>query len=288
MQPRGGLDRPSCAWLQTVTIGTGEARTTVYETIEYEVADNVATIWLNRPESRNALNETMFAELGQAARVAASDDEVHVVLVRGRGKAFCAGGDLGMLRKSVEQVPTSLSITKNAAHTFALLYEMPKPTICVVHGHAVAGGFELMISSDFVVALEDAKIGDFHMRRALLGGAGPIYRLPRIVGMRRAKEIILTGKLMSGTRAEALGLVNVTATEETLEDVLDDFVESLKVMSPAAMSITKMALNRGLDADTSTLMTLEHFACSLLHQTDDAREGMEAFLEKRDPVWSGS
>lgn len=259
-----------------------------HQTVEYDVNGHVATIWLNRPEKRNALNRALFDELADAAARAEADPEVRAVLLRGRGKTFCAGGDLSMVRDEGTTVPTSLSVAKRAARTFAAFYEMGKPTVAVVHGHAVAGGFELMISTDFVVSTTDARIGDFHITRALFGGGGPIYRLPRLVGMRRAKELVLTGRTLSGVEAERINLVNAVAAPEDLDAAVKDFVAPLVALSPIAMSITKMALNRGLDGDTQTLMTMEHLACSLLHQTDDCREGIEAFLDRRDPVWLGT
>lgn len=262
--------------------------TTEFTELNYVLDEGVATIWLDRPEKRNALSATLFAEIDVALTEAANDPNVRVVLVRGRGESFCAGGDLSMLQTEASAVASSIKVAGQAARTFAKLYEMPKPTVAVVHGYAVAGGFELMISADFAIAASNAKIGDFHIRRALMGGAGPIYRLPRLVGMRRAKEIILTGRTMSGDEAERINLVNVSAPPDRLDDAVDEFIRPLRALSPMAMAITKMALNRGLDADTQTLMTLENFACSLMHQTDDCREGINAFLEHRDPVWTGT
>jgi enoyl-CoA hydratase len=156
----------------------------------------------------------------------------------------------------------------------------------VVEGYAVAGGFELMISCDFAVVSDDAKIGDFHIRRALFGGAGPIYRLPRYIGLRKTKELLLTGKLLSGSECEDWGLANVSAPAEELEQAIADFVAPMKDKSAFTMRITKLAANRGLDGDTETLIALESMTCNVAHQSQDAREGVQAFLEKRDPVWS--
>ena len=145
-----------------------------------------------------------------------------------------------------------------------------------------------MINSDFAIAADDAKIGDFHMRRALFGGAGPIYRLPRILGERRAKELMLTGKLLTGLEAKEWGLVNDSAPAAELDDCVDRFVATLADKSPFQMSITKMTLNRSLDADTDTLMVLERLAVGVTLNSNDAAEGVAAFLEKRDPVWTGT
>jgi enoyl-CoA hydratase len=131
-------------------------------------------------------------------------------------------------------------------------------------------------------------IGDFHMRRALFGGAGPIYRLPRIIGERRAKELMLSGKLLTGKEALEWGLINDCAPADQLDDCVDRFVSQFTDKSPFQMSITKMTLNKSLDADTSTLMVMERLAVGVTLNSNDAAEGVAAFLEKRDPEWSGS
>jgi enoyl-CoA hydratase/carnithine racemase len=145
-----------------------------------------------------------------------------------------------------------------------------------------------MVNSDFAIMEENAKMGDFHMRRALFGGAGPMYRLPRILGERKAKELMLTGKLLSGKEAYEWGLVNAWAPAEELDACVDNFVADLTDKSPFQMAITKMAVNRGLDADTETLMLIERLAVGVTLNSKDAAEGVNAFLNKRDPVWSGA
>ena len=121
----------------------------------------------------------------------------------------------------------------------------------------------------------------------MFGGAGPIYRLPRYIGLRRAKELMLTGKLLSGQECYEWDLANVAAEPDQLEQAIADFVAPLKDKGALIMQITKMTANRGLDGDTETLIALETMACNVIHQSADAREGVTAFLEKRDPVWQG-
>jgi len=259
------------------------------EFVQYEVADGVATLWLNRPEVKNCVNWGLLTQLGEALERAEEDEDVRVVLVRGRGRTFCAGADLNMLdAEFLGTTNNSIKIAQVSARTFDRAFNLSKPTIAVVEGHAVAGGFELLISCDFCIAADDAKIGDFHIRRALFGGAGPIYRLPRYIGLRKTKELLLTGKLLSGKQAEEWGLANVSAPTERLEEAIEEFIAPLKDKSAFTMRITKLAANRGLDGDTETLIVLEHMACNVAHQSDDAREGVQAFLEKRDPVWKHS
>jgi enoyl-CoA hydratase/carnithine racemase len=158
----------------------------------------------------------------------------------------------------------------------------------VLEGYTTAGGFEIMINCDFAIAADDALIGDFHIRRALFGGAGPIYRLPRIVGLRKAKELMLTGKLLTGKEAKEFGLINDSAPADELDACVEDFVKDLADKSPFTMWITKMAVNQGLDADMRSLMVMEHFCTGVAMNSNDAAEGVAAFLEKREPVWTGS
>jgi enoyl-CoA hydratase len=256
------------------------------EFIQYEVDDGVATIWLNRPEVKNCVNWGLLMQMGDALERAERDHDVRVVLFRGRGNTFCAGADLNMLDSEfLGTTNNSVEIAQVSARTYDRAFNLSKPTIAVVEGYAVAGGFELMISCDFCIAAEDAKIGDFHIRRALFGGAGPIYRLPRYIGLRKTKELLMTGKLLSGIECEEWGLANVSAPADQLDQAIADFVAPLKDKSAFTMRITKLAANRGLDGDTETLIALESMTCNVAHQSADAREGVQSFLEKREPVW---
>jgi enoyl-CoA hydratase/carnithine racemase len=144
-----------------------------------------------------------------------------------------------------------------------------------------------MISTDFAIAADDARIGDFHMRRALFGGAGPIYRVPRMIGIRKTKELMLTGKLLSGIEAAEFGLINKSAPADKLDETVEDFIGDLTDKSPFTMWLTKMTIDRSLDADTQSLMVMEHLAVGVALNSEDAAEGVSAFLEKREPKWQG-
>ena len=144
-----------------------------------------------------------------------------------------------------------------------------------------------MISCDFAIAADDAQIGDFHIRRALFGGAGPIYRLPRMIGLRKTKELMLTGKLLSGQEAKDFDLINDSAPADELDKRVEEFIATLTDKSPYMMRLTKMAINQGLDADVRSLMIMEHLAVGNALQSEDGREGVQAFLDKREPTWVG-
>ncbi|WP_321931816.1 enoyl-CoA hydratase/isomerase family protein [Paraburkholderia guartelaensis] len=259
------------------------------DVIQYEVADNgIATIWLNRPHVRNCVSPQLLKDLEAAVDRAAEDNNALAVVFRGRANTFCAGADLGKLVGPVlQETSTSLQLAIDSARTYDKIFNMKKPTIAAVDGYAVAGGFELMISCDFALATEEAKVGDFHIRRALFGGAGPIYRLPRMIGMRKSKELMLTGKLLTGKECVEWGLMSACAPRAEFDQLIQDFCAPLIDKSPFCMWMTKMAVNRGLDADTNSLITLETMTCNVVHHSEDAKEGVRAFLEKRQPKWIG-
>jgi enoyl-CoA hydratase len=215
------------------------------------------------------------------------DPELRVLVLRGRGGTFCSGFDLDSLQSDFVGSSTAIDVAVLSAKICDRLYSMRKPSVAVLEGHVTAGGFELMISCDFAIAVDDAQIGDFHIRRALFGGAGPIYRVPRMIGIRKTKELMLTGKLLSGVEAADFGLINASAPPDKLDAVVDDFVGQLTDKSPFTMWITKMTIDRSLDADTQSLMVMEHLAVGVMLNSEDANEGVAAFLEKRSPTWKG-
>jgi enoyl-CoA hydratase len=271
------------------TAGDGKVFPTMEaEPIQYEVDGPLARIWLNRTHKRNCVSQQLLSELEVAVDRAEADDQVRAMVIRGRGNTFCSGFDLDELQADFAGKTTAIDITRESARVCDRIFRSDKPSVAVLEGYTTAGGFEIMVNCDFAIADEAAMIGDFHIRRALFGGAGPLYRLPRILGLRKAKELMLTGKLLTGREALEFGLINDAAPAEELDACLERFVEPLVDKSPYAMSITKMVLNRGLDADTDTLMVLEHLAAGLILESDDAQEGIAAFLDKREAAWTGT
>jgi enoyl-CoA hydratase/carnithine racemase len=258
------------------------------EPIQYEVDGHVARIWLNRPHKRNSVSQQLLQELDDARIRAENDPEVRVMVIRGRDGTFCSGFDLDELQGDFIGTTKAYEVAAWSQRVCDNFFRSPKPSVSVHEGYTTAGGFEILINCDFSIASEDAKIGDFHIRRALFGGAGPIYRVPRILGERRAKELMLTGKLLSGREAYEWGLVNDVAPADQLDECVDRFVAQLTDKSPFQMAITKQTLNRGLEADTETMMLVERLAVGVTLNSNDAAEGVAAFLDKRDPVWTGT
>lgn len=252
-----------------------------------EKDSDVARVWLNRPHKRNAVTVELLHRLDEIIAEVDADPDMKVLVLRGRGGTFCSGFDLDELLENYVGRTTAMEVAVLSAKVCDRLYSMNTPSVAVLEGYVTAGGFELMISCDFAIASEDAKIGDFHIRRALFGGAGPIYRLPRMIGIRKTKELMLTGKLLSGRESVDFGIVNVAASADELDQSVSDFTAQLTDKSPFMMRLTKMTIDRGLDADIQSLMVMEHLAVGNALQSEDGREGVEAFLQKREPKWVG-
>jgi enoyl-CoA hydratase/carnithine racemase len=242
--------------------------------IHEDLDRGVLTLWLDRREAKNGMDPAMLEEFAAAVERAAAAAEARAVVVRGANGDFCTGADLGDMETPVlETSRNSIELVQRVAAIFAALHEMGKPTVAAVEGWAVAGGFEIVISCDFALAAADARLGDFHIRRALFGGAGPIYRLPRLVGLRRAKELLLTGKIISGAEAARWGLVNGATEAPRLDALIGEFCGELVDKSAFCLGMTKMALNRGLDADSDTLARLATMTTSAVMRSADAGEG---------------
>lgn len=259
-----------------------------FETIVYEKKNRVARITLNRPEAMNAITRKMFLEIGQALDDAEQDPAVSVVVLAGSGKSFCAGVDLKFASEELKTLQDQQDFFR-LGNKMALekMEGLSKPVIAAIQGYCLAGGFEMMMAADLVIAAEDARIGDQHINFGLFGGGGCVYRLSLLVGMRKTKEIVLTGKRLSGKEAEQLGLVNLAVPPDKLESAVDKMASELSDKSPVAMRLSKWFINRVsmLDADTRLELAIMY---SLIDATsEDKEEGMKAFLEKRKPVFKG-
>ena len=256
--------------------------------IQYEVDGHVARIWLNRPHKRNSVSQQLLEELDQARIRAEEDPDVRVMVIRGREGTFCSGFDLDELQGDFVGTTRAYEIAQRSARICDAFFRSPEAVRERPRG------------------LHDRRrVRDPHQLRLLdRRGDRQDRRLPhpsRTVRRRRsdlsttadprraaAKELMLTGKLLTGRQAYEWGLVQEVAPAEELDQCVDDFVAQLTDKSPFQMAITKMTVNRGLDADAETMMVLERLAVGVTLNSKDAAEGVAAFLEKRDPVWTGS
>lgn len=223
-----------------------------YENIIYEKREVAARITLNRPKKMNALNRTSFNELLSALDEAEQDDEIKVVVIVGQGKAFCSGVDMKFAKQELTTVKAELDFLRIGKRMLDKIEELTKPVIVGVNGIAIAGGFEIILAADMVIAIEDVQIGDQHMRVGMFGAGGSPYRLSFMVGFRKAKELILTGKWITGKEAETIGLVNRAVKASQFEAAIDEMVSELADKDPITMRVTKSYMNNMIMTDSGT------------------------------------
>jgi enoyl-CoA hydratase len=259
-----------------------------YKNIIYEKNNAVSRITLNRPESLNALNREMVTEIGQAFEDSENDPRIRVVVITGAGKAFCSGADLKFAREELTTSRDEEDFFRFGNEVmFRKIEKMTKPVIAAVNGYAMAGGFEILTVADLVIAAEDAVIGDRHIKHALLAAGGAPYRLPLLIGIRKAKELMFTGKSITGKEAADIGLANQAVPADKLESTVDELAAELAELSPVAMSITKKLINDSILVDIETRLELILMSSLVGANSADRDEGIAAFNEKRKPVFKG-
>ncbi len=259
-----------------------------FKDIRLEKRDGVATITLNRPDKLNAINPQIISELGKAADDIEGDDAVRVVVITGAGRAFSAGADLeevGGLLNSPLELERFLRAWRRS---FDSIENLEKPVIAAINGMALAGGLELVMVCDLAIASEDARIGDQHANFGLIPGGGNTQRLPRALGSRKAKYLMLTGDWLSGAEAEKIGLVNKAVPANELDKAVKDLTDKLVEKSPLASRAIKFLANKGMETDLATGLDLEiEMAALHMGSSEDVRDGLQAFREKKKPVFKG-
>jgi len=257
-----------------------------FHTLLYEKEDGTGIIELNRPKDLNALNSEMLAELTALFADIEADDDVRVIIITGSGeKAFVAGSDVREM-----QPKTSLSIREfHTANRILLekIERLPKPVIAAINGFALGGGCELALSCDLRIAAENARFGQPEINLGLIPGAGGTQRLTRLVGMTKAKEIVLTGDLIDARTALSIGLVNKVVPQDDLMSEAKTLAQKLLTKSSAALSLAKAAINGGWNMTLPSGLDLEAQCFALCFATEDQKEGMSAFMEKREPHFKG-
>jgi enoyl-CoA hydratase len=257
-----------------------------YETVSYSVADRVATVAMNRPEARNALSDQLLDDLIAALTAAREDDDVRcVVLTSTHEKVFSAGGDLGAFA-SEQPLMTKHFATDRFPRLFHLIGELGKPTICAANGHVLAGALGLALACDLIIAKEGARFGTPEINV----GVFPFMIMALIyrnVGRKKTNELLLLGEQIDAHEAERIGIVNKVVPAEEFDAAVADWAARLAAKSPLLMRMGKDAMQRQLDMPLADAIEYLHAQLTLSFATDDIQEGVKAFFEKREPVWTG-
>jgi enoyl-CoA hydratase len=254
--------------------------------VTFDVDSGVARVVLNRPERLNAISPDLLRDLWQVCEVVEQDPAVRVVTLTGAGRAFCAGADLKAVQELVAEPVRWNGFIRLWHRVFDRIEALPVPVIAGVHGFALAGGLELALVTDLVVADEEARLGDQHANFGLVAGGGGSQRLPRLVGARRAKEMMLLGGWLTAQQALEWGLVNRLARAGKLTETVEALATDLARKSGSASRTVKLLVNRALAVDLASGLELERELAGTHMRSADAAEGLRAFAEKRQPIFA--
>jgi 2-(1,2-epoxy-1,2-dihydrophenyl)acetyl-CoA isomerase len=260
-----------------------------YQHVRTAVDAGIGTVTLNRPDKLNAFAGTMREEVAQAVRQLASDPDVRVLVITGAGRAFCAGADINYMKELMEAGDTDAftALVEAGRHVVTVIRATPKPVIASLNGAAAGGGANLALACDLRIAAESASIGQTFNRIGLHPDWGGTYFLPRLVGPSKAMELIFTAEMVSAPDALRIGLFNRVVPDDQLESATAELAGTLAAKPPLALALAKRAIYRSGDRSLDDMLDLE-----LDHQlhcfgSDDAKEGLTAFLEKRPPEFRG-
>lgn len=246
----------------------------------------VALLWLDRPARLNAISQQLADEVRAAVEELTGDAEVRAIVLAGRGRAFCAGADIAEAGR-IEGVADSLEFLRRVRRMFDALADAPVPTVAAVHGVAFGGGCELAIACDFRVVGAGARLALPEVKIGALPGGGGMSRLTQLVGLARAKELVLTAQTVDARRAYEIGLATVVVPDDEVIDHAVAYAEQFTAMSPTILRMAKTAVQRGAGTDAATSSELELITTAAVFGTADREEGMAAFLEKRQPRFEG-
>ncbi|WP_329251866.1 enoyl-CoA hydratase-related protein [Streptomyces sp. NBC_01478] len=257
--------------------------------VVHTVAGQVAYLTLNRPEALNAITPAQRERLISLLAEASADPSVRAVVLTGTGRGFCAGADLRGGAAGEERIAGDVArvIRQGAQRLIAAVLDCEKPVIAAVNGTAAGLGAHLALACDLVLAAESARFIEVFVRRGLVPDGGGAYLLPRLIGPQRAKELMFFGDALTAPDAERLGLVNRVVPDGELEKTAREWAERLATGPTRALALTKQLVNASLDGDRTTAFAAEAAAQEINMTTEDAREGVASFVERRSPEYRG-
>ena len=257
----------------------------MYRNVLFEQDGKIGILKINRPEALNALNEDVLMDLNKAVDDIAINDSVEVLIITGEGKAFVAGADITQMKDL--DVESGRKFGVLGQEVFRKIEKLEKPTIAAVNGFALGGGCELAMCCDMRIASEKAKFGQPEVGLGIIPGFSGTQRLSRIVGISKAKELILTGDYINAQEAEHICLVNKTAPPEALMEEAKKLANKILKNSPLAVKYANIAIKRGFETDIETGISIESDLFGMCFASKDQKEGMNAFVEKRKPNFTG-
>jgi enoyl-CoA hydratase/carnithine racemase len=263
-----------------------------FQQIIYEKSGHVAAITLNRPQKLNAYSEIMVHEILAALGDARDDDEIRAVIITGTGRGFCSGGDIGRdfqypARYRGHRMESMLEMRENMHELVKFLQRFDKPTIAAVNGAAVAGGLTLALACDFRIAGESARLGDTSLKFALIPDEGGAYLFPRFLGLEKALKMSLFSEVYSARQAKELGLVTEVVPDVELMPTARQWAERLAAGPPIAIRITKRMMYKQLTMSLDNALEDAALGTMVANYTEDVKEGIAAFHEKRPPRFKG-
>lgn len=249
--------------------------------LNVEMFDGIGVVKINRPNAMNALNSGVLKELDIAIERIKEEDLVKVIILTGEGKAFVAGADIGEMQH--KNTIKAREFAQLGMEVFRKLELLKKPVIAAVNGFALGGGCELAMSCDFIIAGDNARFGQPEVSLGITPGFGGTQRMTRIVGRSMAKELIYTGRIIGAVKAKEIGLVNEVVNKEDLLKRAIEIAGEISRNSSTAVNYSKSAINRGMEVDLDTGLSIERDMFGLCFATDDQIEGMKAFIDNRKP-----
>ena len=257
-----------------------------YETLTINTKDNVAYITLNRPERFNSFDIKLGGELYEVLKDIIHDTEIRALVIKGTGKGFCGGGDVKEMHFA-ENKPQFLRDLTKAIHRCVIeMRTMEKPVIAAVNGAAFGAGLSLALACDIIISVKEAKFGTAFIGVGLAPGCGTQF-FTKLTGYQRACEYILTSKIFTAEKAKELGIVNKIVEPDELDNTVEGFVNKFRKLPPIAVGKAKMLINKSLGNDMVSHLELESKTASESAATEDFKEGVAAFVEKRKPVFKG-